>query len=132
MKWLKRDIKIMCSTLSTFWLTNRPPYGVTPEQVAEVRSFLAGPVRVSVVCAGIENLTELNRERAVEALKTAEHYRTHPNVMGTSTPEIVERFTRLAGEYESDMKIGITLIEKIKANGLPVEVLEYDPTARRS
>lgn len=131
MKWTKKDIKIMCGALSTFWLLHRPLYGSTSEASASLRNFLDAPRRLEVVCAGIEDLVDMNWHRAVEAEKTSNHYADHPNVMGNGTSEIVERFANIASEYERDVAKGRDLLEKIKSNGLPPEVLMFDPTGGR-
>lgn len=131
MKWTKKDIKIMCGTLSTFWLLHRPLDGSTSVASTLLLTFLDAPQRLEVVCAGIEDLVDMNWHRAVEAEKTSNHYADHPNVMGKETPEIVRRFANIASEYERDGVKGKDLLEKIKSNGLPPEVLMFDPTGGR-
>jgi hypothetical protein len=128
MKWSKRDIKTLCGALSTFWLVNRPLSGSTAEAVTRVRTYLNGPMRVEVICAGLKDLIDLNQDRATSAQKTSYHYASHPSVMGKGTPEIVARFAELAISYERDAQKGLALIGKIREYGLPPEVLQFDPT----
>lgn len=128
-KWTKRDIKIMCQTISTFWLVNRP-LGFSAREhasaLAEVREYLREH-RTQVVCRGIADLGNLAHSRYLENAQTAEHFKTHPNVYGSSTPEMIERFTNLAAESLKDFEKAKALIERVEREGLPDEVVEYDP-----
>lgn len=128
MRWTKKDVRTLCGTLSTFWLVNRPLSGSVTEAATSLRAGLDGPRRVEVVCAGLEDLVALNQDRATEAKKTSDHYASHPSVMGKGTPEIVERFAKMAVSYEQDARKGLDMIGKVREYGLPPEVLQFDPT----
>jgi len=121
----------MCGTLSTFWLYNRPlgdSMAASKGAALEVREFLKIH-RTEAVLAGLQELVNMFAERAEKNAETAKHYAAHPDIMGDGTPEIVERFDRLAMEATRDADKGAALIERIKLEGLPPEVVDFDPTA---
>lgn len=132
MKWTKKDIKIMCQAISSFWLINRPlsdSMRVHNDALADVRAYL-GEHRTHVVLQGIADLGNLAHHRYEENLKTAEHFKNHPEIYGKSNPEMIERFTNLASDHHKDFLKAKSLMEKIEANGLPPEVMSFDPTQR--
>lgn len=131
MKWTKKDIKTMCGALSTFWLYNRPLSGSQNNAAEATRAYLQDR-RMNVVIAGIEELMMIANSRYDQDLQTAHHYETHPDVMGASTPELVDRFTKFAHEEAKGVEQERKLIERIQTYGLPPEVVAFDPTTARS
>ena len=129
MKWTKKDIKIMQGAISTFWLINRPLWGMQNEATQEVSSYLGDlSNRLRVVCSGIEDLLYMNSRQREEDLKTAQHFAAHPNIYGAATPEMISRFERQAADETKDIVAGGKLLDRIRINGLPPEVVLFDPT----
>jgi len=128
-KWTKKDIKILCQTISTFWLINRP-LGYSMKEHAraleEVRRALANH-RAEIVIAGITELGGLAAERATKNQDAADHFRKHPNVYGQHTSEMIARFERYAQEDQKDVDKAKKLIARIVSEGLPPEVTAFDP-----
>jgi len=83
--------------------------------------------RAAIVCSGIAELGAIALDRANKNQDAADHFAAHPKVYGKSTPEIIERFTRLAKEDRKDVKRAELLIARIETEGLPPEVVDYDP-----
>jgi hypothetical protein len=130
--WTKKDIKVLCQAISTFWLVNRPLGDSLAEHeraLAEVRAYLAEH-REEVVCAGVAELGGIAAERARQNQETAYHFRSHPEVYGKSTPEMIERFTRFAAENHRDLAWAEKLVARVQAEGLPPEVVAFDPIQR--
>ena len=130
--WTKKDVKVMQQAISTFWLYNRPLGDSVREHdaaLAEVRDYLRDH-RAEVVLHGITELGNIARERYVKNAETAEHFETHPEVYGKSTPEMVERFRRLAEEDRRDFQKAKDLMDRIQTEELPPEVTSFDPLQR--
>jgi hypothetical protein len=128
-KWFKKDIKTMCQAIASFWLVNRPLGDSMRDHNAaldEVRAYLQEH-RPLVVCHGIAELGGIAQEREQKDLDFVEHLRIHPHVYGTSTPEMIERFSKSAAENHKTVMKAEALIAKIEAEGLPPEVLSFDP-----
>ena len=130
MKWTKKDIGIMCGAISSFWLYNRPLSGSQAEAAEQVRAHLREH-RVQIVLSGISDLVNHAEHRRIENLNTAKHYETHPHVLGNATQEIVDRFMGLSSQDERDVSKGLKLLDRIRENGLPSEVVSFDPTTVR-
>ena len=129
MKWFKKDIKILCGTISTFWLMNRPLGDSMSEHqrvLERVRQFLAEH-RVEVVCSEISGLGNLAAERSKKYQDTVDHFTAHPEVYGKSTPMMIERFSKLAAESRKDVAKAQILLTRIQTEGLPPEVMGFDP-----
>ena len=132
MKWTKKDVKIMCQAISTFWLINRPlgdSLAAHQRALARVREYLSER-REEVVCVGIADLADLAAERARKDQEAADHFRSHPEVYGEGTPEMIARFEELAAESRGDVARAEKLVAKIHAEGLPPEVVGFDPLSR--
>jgi len=128
-KWTKKDIKTLCQAISTFWLYNRPlgdSYEQTMKAIASMRQFLEKH-RQEVVIGGISELQTIATERAKKDQDTADHFASHPNAYGKSTPEMIKRFSDLAAEDRKDVEKAKSLIARIKTEGLPPEVEAFDP-----
>jgi hypothetical protein len=131
MRWTKKDIRTMCGTLSTFWLYNRPlgdSLSASQGAAAEVREFLKVH-RKEAVLAGLQDRINVIAGRAEEYAKTAKHYADHPEVMGSSTSQMIDRFNNLAEMETRDVDKLNVIIERIGFEGLPPEVVDFDPTA---
>lgn len=130
-KWTKKDIKVLCGTIDTFWLQNRPLAGAFgldsrahDAAVQKVRETLAAK-RVDVVLAGIRSFERLYSER----------YKSICEAIGNEIArfrkpledEFVQRFVKLARETDADSRAATALRERIQREGLPPEVEVYDP-----
>lgn len=128
-KWTKKDISICKNALSSFWLVNRPLGDSLRERevaYAAVRQHVTDH-RVDVVCGGIAQLRQISNERALKNQQSADHFAEHPNVYGSATPEMIARFSKLAADDRKEATKAQMLIAKIQAEGLPPEVVAYDP-----
>ncbi len=137
MRWTKREVKACTSAIDSFWLFNKPippAFGYHPntwrEFVARFERALSEH-RAVIVTSGIKSLRDLHAERATKDRDTAAHFRTNPQIYADSTPEMVERFERLATEEDSAVRWADALLEKIGRHGLPRAVEDYaGPQAR--
>lgn len=130
-KWTKKDIKVLCGTIDTFWLQNRPLSGAFgldsrahDAAVQKVRETLTTR-RVDVVLTGIRAFERLYSERYNQNCTTIGN--EIARFGKTLDDEIVQRFIRLAREVDKDAKAATSLRERIQAEGLPPEVEAYDP-----
>jgi hypothetical protein len=131
-KWTKKDIKSLCGAISTFWLYNRPLGSSAREALdaAEaVRRHLAEH-RAEIIIAGIAELRGIAEDRTRQNQETADHFAAHPEIYGSSTPEMIKRFSDLAADNRKAVTRMTVLIARIEAEGLPPEVEAFDPTAR--
>lgn len=133
-RWTKAEIKQARFALEWAAHSNRPivgAFGARPGEReaadAAFREWLA-PRRAAIVVAHLRGLESLMRDRAQSDRETVEHARTHPNVWGKATDEIVERFSKLGRESAAAAEKLATFAERIEAEGLPPEVEAYDPT----
>jgi hypothetical protein len=129
-RWTKKDIGTMRGTLSTFWLYNRPLGDSlsASRDAAEVRELLKEQ-RTEVVLTSLRDHVNMLARRAEEYAKTARYYADHPEVMGSSTLGMIARFENLAKETTKGIDQKVALIKRIEAEGLPPEVVDFDPTA---
>jgi hypothetical protein len=120
-KWSKKDIKTLQQQLMSFVFVNElfyPP--------AQMREAIEGR-RMSIILDGLgEHLARL-ADRKLRDLETAEHFRTHPTIYGMSTPEMVDRFMRLAKDCETEMRKTDRLLKRVEREGLPPEVAQHMP-----
>jgi hypothetical protein len=131
MKWFKKDIRALCGHLDSFWLQVRPhDVGQWEEAKQKLRQALTYPQnRTEIVLAGVRSFEQMHAER----------YRQNCETVGnelarfekTLEDEIVQRFIKLAREEDASGKTATRLRERVLKEGLPPEVLAYDPTARR-
>jgi hypothetical protein len=128
-KWTKADVKRLRGAIDSWWLCNRPLSGPASEALLERASEVIAEHRVAIAIAGIRELRGIARDRAVEDRKTAEHFRQHPNVYGSHTPEMIARFETSAAEGDRSVNLADRLIARVEAEGLPPEVSGYDPIA---
>ena len=49
----------------------------------------------------------------------------------SGSQEMVDRFMGLSAQDERDVSKGLKLLDRIRANGLPPEVVSFDPTTVR-
>lgn len=155
-RWTKREIKQLCSALDSFLLCNRPIESMSMANQPRREAFNAwldkalGEHRVEVVVAEVRSLRNLFARRADESRKTAEHYRTHPELYGepskmiwdgdrrtyisrdAAIAQVVDRFNGYAAEEDKAVQISDRLIARIETEGLPPEVLSYDPRTPRT
>jgi hypothetical protein len=129
-QWTKKDIKIMCNALSSFWLVNRP-LSYRHDEWERAKNMVIAHLdqhRAEIVISGVAQLASIASDRVQKNQETADHFLNHPNIYGSSTPEMVERFTSLARESQRDVDKAAILVAKIQAEGLPPEVINFNPT----
>jgi len=118
-KWTKADRRRVWSAVSTWELCHSPPpaaYGA-PNRVTcpEGRE-------VEAAAWGLSTLIALGEERADKNEAFVEHLKTHPEVYRDSTPELIDRFTKLARDDRRGVKRLRALIERLKAEGMPPRI----------
>jgi hypothetical protein len=69
----------------------------------------------------------IHRNRALENLKFVQHLKDNPQVYGKSTPEMIERFEKSAGESMEQAWLYVETQLAVLASQLPHSVLEYVP-----
>lgn len=130
MKWTKKTIRALCGHLDTYWLQVRPLSGDIQPAKDHVRKVLQNDrARLEVVLAGVRQFEQLHARRYAEYCSTVGN-----EIARFSKPledELVQRFVRLAREEDASNKEATLLRQRLLAEGLPAEVLEYDPTERR-
>jgi hypothetical protein len=132
-KWTKKDVKALCFAIDGFWLSVRPTGG-TLAQIEEAERRFAELIsvparRVEVVLRDVRGFEQLHAQR----------YRDNCSVVGNEIArfgkglddELVRRFVQMAKDEDASGKKCTELRERILAEGLPKEVLDYDPFARR-
>jgi hypothetical protein len=134
MKWTKADIARMRGSIDTFFLISRPltpAFGGRRDEGFTVafRSWL-GAHRVEIIARSHEAAAIICKTRAADSRETAAHFRNHPEVMGSSTPEMIARFEQLAVEDDRGAIREMKLAARVRAEPLPPEVLDYDPSCR--
>jgi hypothetical protein len=129
-KWTKKDIKALCGHLDTFWLRRRPHDGEGWEAAKQnTRTVLSAPhLRKEVVLAGVREFEQMH------ACRYSRNCETVGNEIARFgkglDDELVQRFVKLAKEEDASQKTATRLRERILAEGLPEEVVAYDPTTR--
>lgn len=120
-RWTKKDISFLKNKLLFFVLFHEMYW---PRD--RIRAVIEEH-RHTIVLGGVRSFRGLLADRSKSYRESVEHFRTHPSVYGNSTPEIIERFTRLADECDADVAKLDQMIERVEAEGLPPEVLEHMP-----
>lgn len=131
-KWTKKDIKTCCSQLDTYWLSRSPSRTVQSEQdSAERLAFvLAGNGRKEIVLAGLRGMRELHGERYNQECQTIGNAYAR-DIYGAGRDEFVARFIKLAQDTDKERGLYEKLALRVYHEGLPPEVVAYDPTARK-
>lgn len=115
-KWTKKEIAACCAQLDSYWLTR--------DVVSDVRA------RTEIVLSGLR----VTRERYVA------RYRQECETIGNQLvrfteygkpDELIERFIGLARETDRCHRMVEALVLRVHHEGLPPEVVDYDPTVRR-
>ena len=145
-KWTKREIKSCCDAISGFWVHHRDSAART-HATAELARVIDAD-RAGIVERGLEGLRRLGEGRAVASDKTADHYRDHPELYGPPdkthwssedrrrltrdelVANTVSRFRLLAAEDRKGAAWIAALVERVRVEGLPPEVVAFDPAAR--
>lgn len=83
--------------------------------------------RQEIVLADFRGLRSFYAKRVGEYRAGSEHYAKKAEEWKQDTSEMVERLARLAAESEKDVAYADGLIARIEAEGLPPEVLAFDP-----
>ena len=131
-KWTKKDIKALCAQLDTYWLSRSPDRTLSSEREARARmaTQLANvEQRTQVVLSGLRGMRALHADRYLQECQTIGNAIVR-DIYGSSRDEFVERFIKLAKESDADQAMYEALVLRVYAEGLPSEVLSYDPTSR--
>ena len=81
--------------------------------------------RLDVVLSGLRSFRATLRERGERSRETSSHFEANPSIYGNSTPEMIERFARLATEDLAAANRLDGLIARIESVGLPEELRDY-------
>jgi hypothetical protein len=133
-QWSKHEIEKCKEALTYCWLLNRPldlMYSADRWDAvrAKVRALIAAQ-GAAIIVAVLADLRDRQMHYASESTKTAAHYAAHPNVLGSSTPEMVERMRRFADEHTSAAQPYSKLIAKVQTTPLPAVIVDFDPTTQ--
>jgi hypothetical protein len=130
-KWTKKDINELCSQLDGAWLFVRPHDVSGWAAAAErFRAVLAVPqARKEAVLGGVRSFEQLFARRYNEYCATIGN--EIARFGKTLDDELVQRFTGLARETDAAAKRATQLRERVLSEGLPPEVVAYDPTVPR-
>jgi hypothetical protein len=120
-RWTKKAIKTLQGQLTSFVVCHRLYY--KPEAI---EGFIREK-RLEVVLAGMREFVAMHEERSAENAKTADHFEANPGIYGKATPEMVQRFRGFAAEEAKDAAAARALVAKVEAEGLPPEVVAFDP-----
>jgi hypothetical protein len=131
MKWTKKDIKTLCSQLDTLWLGRSPARTASSEQAnAEtLKKMLDGNGRKEVVLSGLRAMREMHADRYNQECQTIGNALVR-DIYGAGRDEFVERFIKLAKLTDADRAVYEALVLRVVREGLPDEVIAYDPTKR--
>jgi hypothetical protein len=133
MKWTKKDIRTLCATLDTFALLNRPltdALSAHTEAEGRIRAAIAAK-RQDIVLADLRSTRARLAERYSKTCECIGNALVR-NIYGNSTAEFVERFKAQACEEDEAAKKAEELVLRVVREGLPPEVVAYDPYAKRS
>jgi hypothetical protein len=122
----KKQIAAMRSAIMGVWLTVRDS-----GMPGAVFSRVLSEKRLDVVLIGLRERIAWHEEHAAQDRGSEAHFRAHPHVYGKSTPEMLERFAAGAAKYDKGAAWFRALEQRVIADGLPAEVIAYDPTVPR-
>lgn len=130
-KWTKIDIRACCSQLDAFWLARRGPGSLAPSvhlEAEHTRAVLANATnRKEAVLAGLRSMRDLHSRRYREYCETIGNQLVRFTEYG-KPDELIDRFIKLARETDKDQRAYEALVLRVHNEGLPPEVLAYDPT----
>lgn len=130
MKWTKKDIKALCAQLDTYWLTRSPDRTLASEKAAkESMGSILERGRQDIVLAGLRGMRELHADRYNQQCQTIGNALVR-DIYGKSRDEFVAKFIELAKQTDAERKLYEDLVLRVVKEGLPPEVVSYDPTAR--
>jgi hypothetical protein len=131
-KWTKKDIKLLCGMLDTFVLVNRPIHGMMIDRALEdsARMLIAEKLakhRTDVVLAGIRGARATSSERYSSNCETVGNEIVR--FAKALDDEMVIRFVEMARNEDAESKKLEALLYRVLDEGLPPEVVAYDPLA---
>ncbi len=129
-RWYKKDVKAMLGALDHVWLVAQPlpsMMGLAAGALDEARGRFVALDRARLVIGHFANLAALFESRAKEQADAVVSF-VETRAYGDSTEMMVERFEKLAAGTRKDVARLHKLIERIENEGLPAEVVEFDPT----
>lgn len=127
-RWTKKSIREMRSQIDGFVLRYDLPGNLTSQpRAAEAREWVRGKLeehKRAIVIGGLSGFRNMLADRAKQEEATSKHWRESMNDPG----DVVGlRFEKLAAESRKSVAYIDRLIERIRAEGLPPEVLDYVP-----
>lgn len=126
-RWTKRDIRTLESQIDHFVIFKSQYYNAD-----RIVAFIEGEGRrETIVVVGLKGFEAIIRERALKNQEASDHFRDHPEIYGSSTPEMIDRFAKLA-EKDSRTCVRLdSLVERVDTDGLPDAILGYLPESLR-
>src|SRR5688572_28534620 len=108
----------MTSAITSYLVCVRPVDTSRAQGFAKWFADVLATKRVDIVRAGLRSLVTLATDRAKVNRASIAHFREHAPY-GKSTPEVIERFERMAAEEEKGAAWIEKLLARIEAEGLP-------------
>lgn len=127
-RWTKADVKRLCGAIDTYFVVVRP-LGALGDFPTRFREVLAAH-RQDIVVSALAGFERMLHARVTENRAAAVHAVFNPHVWGSSAGSMAARFETLAREAERDIERSEKLVARVRAEGLPPEVIAYDPMAR--
>lgn len=121
----KRQTDAMRSAIAGAWVE-------LADRGLRVDAFRAGlpERRLGLVLGGLRERIAWHETHAARDRGAAAHFRAHPHLYGSATPEMIARFEAGAAKYDKGAAWFRALLERVERDGLPPAVVEFDPTAR--
>jgi len=132
-RWFKRDIALMTDALRLFAHEAAPIGGLRRSEqtacAARLTEILTAH-RIDIIIADFASQEAYHLESAARNRACAESAPI-TGAWGASTDEMIARFHTHAQEAETKASRYTSLIARIRAEGLPPEVLEFDPRTQQ-
>lgn len=129
--WPKSTIKQLQQTITSFWVCNRPLGMAGLDDFNARFDRVLAERRQDIVVYELEDHVRISKRREEDNKRTAEHYGSAKWCAGTPHGvEMVERYTKFAKEEGLARARLEKLIERVKTEGLPPEVVNFDPRGK--
>jgi hypothetical protein len=123
-----KEIQTINDQVNTWFLRSRPraPWWRVPnvDRVKASVTRILSVARLAIVFDGLLEVLHRHQERASQNRSTWLHYET---LSGDNSEVVIERFKGLEEKELGTVQALETLLDKVRANGLPDEALEYIP-----
>ena len=133
-KWTKADITRLCDQIKSFYIINRPlDYRGMEAFNIRWRQALAEKLLL-IVMTGLEGWLTMVKERVAKTLAHDAYVLSRLDIWpvkanpSRSDLELAARQAKYKADELKDVAICERLIARIQAEGLPSEVLAYDPS----